>query len=158
MDGGFVLPEFAGASVSHELETALRSIAAPRVFPKGAPLFQQGEPADGFYLLEEGSVRILLNAGDNLSQLLEQAGPGSLLGLSDSMAGESYRTTAEAAIETRAGFVDRKQFVEFLSEHHEFCMEIVRLLSANLHLLYHKFRSVSAHPGRPRRRSLHETC
>ena len=37
-------------------------------------------------------------------------------------------------------------------------MEIVRLLSANLHLLYHKFRSVSAHPGRPRRRSLHETC
>jgi CRP/FNR family transcriptional regulator len=153
-----MLPEFAGASVSHELESALRAIATSRVFPRGAALFQQGETADGFYLLEQGSVRILLEASDNISQLLDEAGPGSLLGLSDSMAGEAYRTTAEASIETSAGFVDRKQFVEFLAARHEFCMEIVRLLSANLHLLYHKFRSVSAHPGRPRRRSLHEAC
>ena len=153
-----MLPEFAGANVSHELETALRTIATTRVFPKGTALFQQGETAEGFYIVEKGSVRVLLGASDNLSQLLDEVGPGSLLGLSDSMAGERYRTTAEASIETSAGFVDRKQFVEFLAERHEFCMEIVRLLSANLHLLYHKFRSVSAHPGRPRRRSLHETC
>ena len=153
-----MFPEFAGANVSHELETALRAIAVPRVFPKGATLHQQGDAADGFYILEKGSVQVLLESGDHLSQLLDEAGPGCLLGLSDSMAGERYRSTAEASVETSAGFVGRKQFEDFLAEHHEFCMEIVRLLSANLHLLYHKFRSVSAHPGRPRRRSLHEAC
>ena len=28
----------------------------------------------------------------------------------------------------------------------------VRLLSEDLHVLYHKFRNISAHPGRPRQR------
>lgn len=153
-----MLAEVAAANVSRELETALRAIAEPRVFPKGTPLFKQGETADGFYILEKGSVQVLLEAGENLSQFLDEAGPGSLLGLSDSMAGERYRTTAEASIETSAGFVDRERFVQFLAKRQEFCMEIVRLLSASLDLLYHKFRSVSAHPGRPRRRSLHEAC
>ena len=43
-------------------------------------------------------------------------------------------------------------FVEFLREHCDFCMQVVRLLSEDLHVLYHKFRSISAHPGRPKRR------
>jgi hypothetical protein len=30
-------------------------------------------------------------------------------------------------------------------------MQIVRLLSEDLHSLYHRFRSISARPGRPRR-------
>jgi hypothetical protein len=32
----------------------------------------------------------------------------------------------------------------------------VRLLSEDLHGLYHKFRSLSAHPGRPRQRPADE--
>jgi hypothetical protein len=35
-------------------------------------------------------------------------------------------------------------------------MQVVRLLSEDLHALYHKFRSISAHPGRPRHRPLDE--
>jgi hypothetical protein len=35
-------------------------------------------------------------------------------------------------------------------------MEVVRFLSEDLHALYHKFRSISAHPGRPRQRPLDE--
>jgi len=32
----------------------------------------------------------------------------------------------------------------------------VRLLSEDLHALYDKFRSITAHPGRPRQRPLDE--
>lgn len=148
--------DFMRTRVSLELEQALREMMTERVFPKGGPLFRQGMPAAGLYLVEKGSVRVLLTTVDNQKQLLEVVGPGVLLGLSDCMAGGRYRVTAEAAELTTASLVEREVFVEFLGAHHEFCMQIVRLLSDNLHGLYHKFRSVSAHPGRPRRRALSE--
>jgi len=49
-------------------------------------------------------------------------------------------------------FVPRDSLLEFLRRHCDFCMQVVRLLSEDLHRLYHKFRSISAHPGRPRHR------
>jgi CRP-like cAMP-binding protein len=72
------------------------------------------------------------------------------------MSGEKYRITAEAGEPTTAGFIPRAELLEFLREHAEYCMQVVRLLSEDLHGLYHKFRSISAHPGRPRRRPLDE--
>ena len=148
--------EFMRAKVSLELELALREMMTLRTFPKGAPLFRQGTPATGIYLMEKGSVRVLLATASNQTQLLDLVGPGTILGLSDNVAGGRYRVTVEAAEQTSAAFIEREAFVNFLSCHHEFCMQVVRLLSDNLHALYHKFRSVSAHPGRPRRRSLNE--
>lgn len=148
--------ELMQAKVTPELEQALREMMKQRVLSKGDGLFHQGMPAAGLYLVEKGSVRVLLATTDNQNQLLEVVGPGALLGLSDSMAGGAYRVSTEAAEPTTVGFVEREAFVDFLGAHHEFCMQVVRLLSENLHGLYHKFRSVSAHPGRPRRRSLNE--
>lgn len=148
--------EFMRARVSQELEQALREMMTLRAFPKGAALFRQGTPAAGVYLMEKGSARVLLATAADQPQLLDLVGPGTLLGLSDNVAGGRYRVTVEAAEQTTAGFIEREAFVNFLGCHHEFCMQVVRLLSDNLHALYHKFRSVSAHPGRPRRRSLNE--
>ena len=142
--------------LSPDLLQALHGIKSVRLFPKGAKLFQQGIVATGVYLVESGEVRVLLPTGQSQKQLLEVVGPGTMLGLSESMSGERYRITAEAGEQTTAAFVPREQFVEFLREHGDFCMEVVRLLSADLHALYHKFRSISAHPGRPRHRPLDE--
>jgi CRP/FNR family transcriptional regulator len=135
---------------------ALRGIKSVRSFPKGATLFQQGSAVTGVYLVESGEVRVLLPSGQKQKQLLEVVGPGTMLGLSESMTGEKYRITAEAGEPTTAAFIPRKEFLEFLREHGDFCMQVVRLLSEDLHGLYHKFRSISAHPGRPRQRPLDE--
>jgi len=148
--------EFTRLRVSQELEQALRSMITPRIFPKGATLFRQGADASGIYLVEKGTVRVLLPNAENQNQLLEIVGPGAVLGLSDTMAGTRYRVTVEAEDQATTGFVEREIFLSFLANHREFCLQVVRLLSDNLHSLYHKFRNVSAHPGRPRRRSLNE--
>jgi CRP-like cAMP-binding protein len=142
--------------VSPDLLQALRGIKSVQLFPKGATLFQQGSAVTGVYLVESGEVRVLLPSGQRQKQLLEVVGPGTMLGLSESMTGEKYRITAEAGVQTRAAFVPREDFLEFLREHGDFCMQVVRLLSEDLHGLYHKFRSISAHPGRPRHRALDE--
>jgi CRP/FNR family cyclic AMP-dependent transcriptional regulator len=142
--------------LSPDLLRALQGIKSVRSFPKGATLFQQGSAVTGLYLVESGEVRLLLSAGQSQRQLVEVVGPGTMLGLSETMSGEKYRITAEAAEQTAAAFIPRAEFLEFLRGNAEYCMQVVRLLSEDLHGLYHKFRSISAHPGRPRHRPLDE--
>jgi CRP-like cAMP-binding protein len=142
--------------LTSDLLQALHGIKSVQLFPKGETLFQQGSVATGVYLVESGAVRVLLPTGQSQEQLLEVVGPGSVLGLSESMTGERYRITAEADEQTTAAFIPRDRFVDFLRERCDFCMQVVRLLSEDLHGLYEKFRSISAHPGRPRHRPLDE--
>jgi CRP-like cAMP-binding protein len=142
--------------LSPDLWEALHGIKSVRVYPKGAKLFLQGTEVSGVYVVESGLVRVLLPTAQSRLQLLEIAGPGSVLGLSESMSGDRYRVTAEAGDHTTVAFIPRESFVDFLRDHCDFCMQVVRLLSEDLHGLYHKFRSISAHPGRPRRRPVDE--
>ena len=142
--------------LSHDLLQALHGIKTVRLFPKGAKLFQQGSAVTGVYVVESGEVRVLLPPPQSQKQLLEVVGPGTMLGLSESMSVKKYRITAEAGEPTTVAFIPREEFLEFLREHGDFCMQVVRLLSEDLHALYHKFRSISAHPGRPRHRPLDE--
>lgn len=125
-------------------------------FAEGAALFRQGCAARGVYVVESGEVRLLLETAGCQKQLLEVAGPGTILGLSESMCEGNYRVTAEAGYPTTAVFIPRHEFLAFLREHGDFCMQIVRFLSEDLDGLYHKFRGISAHPGRPRQRPLNE--
>ena len=127
-----------------------------RCSPRGRTLYQHGTMAGGIYLLESRRGSRAVAGTRQSKQLLEVAGEGAILGLSEALSGDNYRVTAEADEATTASFIARKDFVELLDGHHEFCMQVVRLLSESLHGLYHRFRSVSAHPGRPRRRVLDE--
>jgi CRP-like cAMP-binding protein len=145
-------PDLMRARLSQEFEQALCPLMTQRVFPKGATLYSYGVVAEGLYLINSGSARMLLPASDNQNQLLEIAGGGAILGLSETLSGEHYRVSLEADEEINASFVARRDFVGLLNSNQEFCMEVVRMLSDSLHALYHRFRSVSAHPGRPRRR------
>ncbi len=137
--------------LSPDLYLALHGIKSVKVFSKGTTLFRRGMPATGMYVVDSGRVRILLPTLQGRPQLLETAGPGTILGLSETMSGDTYRVTAQAFDHVTVSFVPRDGFLEFLRVNCEYCMQIVRLLSEDLHGLYHKFRSISARPGRPRR-------
>jgi hypothetical protein len=107
-------PEPTPGKLSPELLEALRGIKAVlRQFPKGALLFEQGFPVTAVYLAESGEVRILLPTGNKQNQLLEVAGPGTILGLSESISGENYKVTAEAGDQTSAAFIPRRGFLEW---------------------------------------------
>ncbi|HVM92258.1 MAG TPA: Crp/Fnr family transcriptional regulator [Terriglobales bacterium] len=148
--------DFIRARLSQDFEDALRAVMTRRVFSRGTVIYEHGVPAAGIYLLETGAVRVSLPLSGRQSQLLEVVGAGAILGLSESLSGDQYRVNAVAEDTTAACFIARKDFAELLDAHHDFCMQVVRLLSDSLHGLYHRFRSVSAHPGRPRRRMLDE--
>ena len=146
-----------GYSISHGVRTvvneppkvldpklwqALDGIKSARVYAKGAQLFERGRPAHGVYFIEQGEVKVLLDPVVDPKKLFDLAGPGAVLVLSDCVSVLDYKVSAEAADESRVAYVERQALMDFLREHCELCMQIVRLLSEDLHSLYHKFRSM----------------
>ena len=146
-----IVPQPSTGKLSPDLYQALHGIKSVKVYSKGDTLFRRGMPVNGVYVVDSGRVRILLPTLQGRPQLLEVAGLGTILGLSETMSGDDYRVTAQADDHVTASFIPRHEFLEFLRLNCEYCMQIVRLLSEDLHSLYHRFRSISAKPGRPRR-------
>ena len=137
--------------LSLDLDQILHGRNSQKVFDRGSTLFRRGTPVSGIYVVDSGRVRITLPTSQGLPQLLEINGPGTILGLSESVSGEDYRVTAEAEDHVIASFVSREGFMELLRNNCEFSLQVVRLLSEDVHCLYHKFRNINARPGRPRR-------
>jgi CRP-like cAMP-binding protein len=73
-------------------------------------------------------------------KLFENAGPGAILGLSETMAGGQYKLTARTASQARISFIAREQLLELLHSVPFACMQAVQLLSEDLHTLYHAIR------------------
>jgi len=73
---------------------------------QGRQLFQQGNEVSGVYVVESGLVRFFYH-GPKPTATVEVAGPGTILGLSESMSGERHRVTAEAGDYTSVAFIPR---------------------------------------------------
>ncbi len=66
-----------------------------RRFPKGAVVFEEGAPADAFYLVKSGLLRLVERSDGN--RVLANLGPGGLAGEVDAMLRRPYGVTAVAA-------------------------------------------------------------
>jgi|SRR5579871_2208342 CRP/FNR family transcriptional regulator len=125
---------------------SLKSIAS---FPRGTALFREGQPARGIFVLCEGRAKISVCAESGKRLTVRIAGPGEVLGLSAALAGTPYEITAELLEDATVSILGRKALLQFLHVHREACLQVVNLLSQDLHLAYDQVRSVGL--GRTRR-------
>jgi CRP-like cAMP-binding protein len=141
-------------SVVQDLWNGLGGIKSRRILASGSQIFAEGDPSKCVYLVESGVIRITLSTGYGGTRPLAKAGPGTLLGLSEAIGGEPHKVTAYSMGESQVSYVEREDLLEFLAKQPALCMQIVRLLSEDLHCLYHQFRQLSEKPGtHVRRRS-----
>jgi CRP-like cAMP-binding protein len=117
------------------------------------PLFRRGQPPKGIYLVLEGQVRLQIAPEAKPGEVWETAGPGTVLGLAETMGGGDYKLTAEPAPGARIGFIDRHDLLKCLHRDQQLCMQIVRLLSEDLRGLYFRFRCLAESTSRPRKQS-----
>lgn len=118
-------------------------------FARGAKLFREGQPPRGVYVLCEGRARISVCSESGRRLTLRIAGPGEVLGVSASLSGEPYEVTAEMLDPARVAVVKRRDLLRFLRDHREACLQVVNLLSQDLHVAYDRVRSIGL--GRSRR-------
>jgi CRP/FNR family cyclic AMP-dependent transcriptional regulator len=128
---------------------AFDGIKSTQTCAKGTVLFREGQPARGVFLLCQGRVRLSICSESGRRMTVRVAGPGEALGLSAAVAGGCYGVTAEALDGVLVAAVRRKDLLQFLHDHRDVCLQVVNLLSEDLHVAYDRVRAVGL--GRARR-------
>jgi len=124
------------------LWASLETIVSSRVYEPKTPLFQCGQPAAGIYLIRQGRVRLWMSEPPSKTFLADTAGAGTMLGLSETIAHCAHKVSAVASTSTEVGFVSSDTLIGFLGDHHDVCLQVVRILSEDLHFLYHHFQNL----------------
>jgi CRP-like cAMP-binding protein len=137
-----------------DMWVVLRELGKMRNYAKGELLFSAEEAPKGVYLIDKGTVAINWPSPARKKVCEQSVGPGGLLGLSESITGEDHKFTAKALEDSRTWFVERQDFLNFLRQNQALCLRIVRLLSEDLHQLYHNFQTSSRATARGERRKL----
>jgi CRP/FNR family cyclic AMP-dependent transcriptional regulator len=126
----------------------IKSVCA---YPRGSTLFAEGRAARGIFVLCDGRAKLSVCSENGKRLMLRVAGPGEVLGLSSSMSGKPYELTAEMLDGSQVAFVKRKDLLRFLREHREACLQVVHLLSQDLHTAYDRVRTIGlARTRKPR--------
>jgi len=137
---------------------AFDSIKTTTIVPRGGMLFGEGKQPRGVYVLCDGRAKLSVCSDGHKRLLLRVAGPGEVLGLSASMAGRPYEVTAEMLDTSQVAFVRRKDLLRFLRDHRTACLQVVHLLSQDLHQAYDRVRSIGlSRVRRPQLRSSSHT-
>jgi CRP/FNR family transcriptional regulator, cyclic AMP receptor protein len=118
---------------------AIKSVTA---YPRGATLFSEGNQPRGIFVLCDGRAKLSVCSENGKRLMLRVAGPGEVLGLSASLSGKPHEVTAEILDSCQVVQVKRKDLLKFLRDHREACMQVVHLLSGDLHAAYERVRLI----------------
>ena len=130
---------------------AFEEIKSVATYPRNTILFAEGKPVRGVYLLCDGRAKLSTCSELGRRLMLRVAGPGEVLGLGAALSNTPYEVTAELLDVSQIVFIRRKELMKFLREHPEVCMQVVRMLSQDLHDAYERVRSIGlVHGRRPR--------
>lgn len=111
-------------------------------YPRSTILFAEGRPVRGIYILCDGRAKLSICSDTGKRLTLRVAGPGEVLGLGATLSNSPYEITAELLDNSQVVFVRRKDLLKFLREHREVCLQVVRMLSQDLHGAYERVRSI----------------
>jgi len=103
-------------------ESALRSfneISHKSTLPAGAILFVEGQSPRGTFILCSGKVNLSTTSREGKILILKTAEAGEALGLSATISGVGYESTAETSTPCQLSFLDRNHLLELMQSHSE---------------------------------------
>ena len=121
---------------------AFDGIKSTGSYPRNTILFAEGRPVRVVYLLCDGRAKLSICAEGGKRLTLRVAGPGEVLGLGAALSNTPYEITAELLDSSQVVFVRRKELMKFLRGNPDVCMQVVRMLSQDLHGAYERVRSI----------------
>ena len=122
---------FLWALTPDELE-ALTSLGRRQRYPKGAPLFVEGEQSDRVLCILDGRVKISLVTADGKEVVLAVRGPGDLVGDQAFLDGEPRSASAFALDPVNSVVVQAQNFSAFLEQRPRIALLLLRMISRRL--------------------------
>lgn len=125
------------ADLSEAERRALGEVCEVRSFTAGETLFLQDAPADGFFVVIAGKVKVYRLSPDGREQILHLFGPGELVGEVPVFQGGRYPASASAATRLTAVFVPRDGFRELGQANPQLLLDLLAILSGRLRRFVH---------------------
>lgn len=119
-------------------EEELRALAHRTVshhVPAGELIFSEGDPCQGFYVIESGEVRIFKTASSGREQVLTIEHPGDTVAELPVFDGGSYPASAIAITDTLLLFVSKRDFRTLILDHPEVGLKVLKIVGSRLRRL-----------------------
>jgi CRP/FNR family transcriptional regulator len=114
-----------------ELEQ-LAAFSDIRTVPRGASLFEEGQPAGGVFLVLDGRIKLVRASPQGREQVLHEERAGSTLAEVPVFDGGGYVGTAVAVEDARVCFVPRAPLLAALDRSPASAREVIRILAARV--------------------------
>ncbi|AGI26812.1 Crp/Fnr family transcriptional regulator [Pseudomonas sp. MT3] len=131
------LPPFANSS-REEQDDILRQASVLRL-RCGTTVFEQGAPAEAFYLLVHGRLKATQLTGDGQRVLVRLVNPGDLFGFVRALGRRDYPATASATLESLALSWPTSQWEPLLARHPGFALNTVQAIGVRLQEAHVRF-------------------
>jgi CRP/FNR family transcriptional regulator len=129
-------------ALSQESLKAFNQIKRGAVFPEGTVIFIEGQAPRGIFMLCQGQAKLSLTSSAGKTLILRIAKPGEVLGLDAVVTGKPYELTVETMQPSLLNFVNREDFLRFLKEHSDACLQAAQHIIRDCHDLYDVVRSI----------------
>lgn len=119
-------------------ESELRSLAERTVrqhVPAGETIFNEGDPCQGFYVVESGEVKIFKTAASGREQVLTLDRAGNSVAEIPVFDGGPYPASGVATMETTLLFVSKRDFRTLVLEHPEVGLKVLKNVGGRLRRL-----------------------
>lgn len=107
----------------------LATVCRLREYRRGEILFEQGEQAIGFYVVESGKVKIYKLSPDGKERILHIVLPGSTFAEAAIFADGCYPAFAEPLEASRLLFFPKHEFLQLLHQHSQIAINMIGGLS-----------------------------
>ena len=134
---------FAGMSDEH-LQVLLRD-ARHLHLPAGGGLFSHGAPAEYFYFVHDGLIKLFRLSREGDEKIIELLRPGETFAEAVAFMGNQarYPVSAEAVSESHLLAFSQKTFLDLLRASPEACFGMLSSMSRRLHMLVNQIDSLT---------------
>jgi CRP/FNR family transcriptional regulator len=101
-------------------------------FEKDAFIFNEGEPGNGFYIVETGKIKIFKLSFEGKEHILHIYGPGKPFGEVPVFEGNNFPASAMAMTKAEIIFIPRDKFVKLIADTPGLAMNMLGMLSMRL--------------------------
>lgn len=129
----FVRNCYLFAGLDEEELREVDSISRLQTFKRNELIFQEGQKANGFFLLCQGRVKIFKLSVEGKEQLLHIVHPGETFAEATMFEGSTYPATAQTMDESTILFIDKNWFLALLKKHPEIGLRMLGNISKYLH-------------------------
>ncbi|PIE69784.1 MAG: transcriptional regulator [Deltaproteobacteria bacterium] len=145
-----ITASFLFAGLSEEDLQRLVDISVEKEAKKGTAIFFEGEPADGFYMLTRGKVKIYKMSLEGREQILHIFGPGEPFGEVPVFHGRPFPASAMTIEDSRTLYFPRREFAALMAAQPSLAMNMLATLSLRLRRFTTQIENLSLKevPGR----------